>query len=207
MTDEEFLGELTARLAALPQVEAVTLGGSRAWGTARPDSDWDLGIYYRGAFDPATLRELGYPGKVSEIGDWGGGVFNGGAWLRIDGRAVDVHYRDLDAVEYELVEARAGRVRIEALTFHLGGIPNYLVVGELARNRVLSGRLPRPRYPEKLRREAPVVWWSVAQLHLGYARTSHAAAGRAAQCLAMLTVAATQTAQAGARRARRMDDQ
>ena len=39
---EPFLASITDRLAALPGVEAVTLGGSRAQGTARPDSDWDL---------------------------------------------------------------------------------------------------------------------------------------------------------------------
>lgn len=40
---------------------AVTLGGSRAAGTARPDSDWDFAVYYRGTgFDPGSLRALGY---------------------------------------------------------------------------------------------------------------------------------------------------
>lgn len=36
------------RLGALPGIRAVVLGGSRARGTHRPDSDWDLGLYYRG---------------------------------------------------------------------------------------------------------------------------------------------------------------
>jgi hypothetical protein len=56
---------------------------------------------------------------VSEVGGWSGGVFNGGAWLEIDGRRADAHYRDLDAIDRELTEARAGRFRIEALMFHL----------------------------------------------------------------------------------------
>lgn len=46
-------------------------------------------------------------------------MFNGGAWLQIEGRWVDVHYRDLDTVEHELAEAQAGRFRIEPLLFHL----------------------------------------------------------------------------------------
>ncbi|GAA0904155.1 hypothetical protein GCM10009549_07440 [Streptomyces thermoalcalitolerans] len=97
MTDDSsFLRDTADRLAALPGVRAVALGGSRARGTHRPDSDWDLALYYRGRFDPAGLRAVGWEGEVSEIGAWGGGVFNGGAWLRIDGRRVDVHYRDLD---------------------------------------------------------------------------------------------------------------
>ena len=64
----------------------------------RPDSDWDFSVYYRGRFEPQSLRDIGWPGEVSEIGGWGGGVFNGGAWLEIDGRRSDVHYRDLDVV-------------------------------------------------------------------------------------------------------------
>jgi predicted nucleotidyltransferase len=90
-----FLARVADALATLPGVQAVTLGGSRAQGTHRPDSDWDLAIYYRGNFDPQQLRDLGWPGEVSELGGWGGGVFNGGAWLSIDGQPVDVHYRDL----------------------------------------------------------------------------------------------------------------
>ncbi len=76
-SDPVFLSTTADGLASLPGVRAVTLGGSRAQGTHRPDSDWDLGVYYRGAFDPADLRALGWEGEVSEIGGWGGGVFNG----------------------------------------------------------------------------------------------------------------------------------
>ncbi len=46
---------LVPRLAELPGVVAVALGGSRALGTARLDSDWDIGLYYRGRFDPGPL--------------------------------------------------------------------------------------------------------------------------------------------------------
>jgi Nucleotidyltransferase domain len=68
----------------------AALGGSRVTGTARPDSDWDFSLYYRGPagpFDPETLRTLGWPGDVFPLGSWGGGVFNSGAWLRAGGRA------------------------------------------------------------------------------------------------------------------------
>ncbi|HEY8473810.1 MAG TPA: nucleotidyltransferase domain-containing protein [Natronosporangium sp.] len=37
---------------------AVALGGSRATGTHRPDSDFDLGLYYRQPLDTAALRKL-----------------------------------------------------------------------------------------------------------------------------------------------------
>lgn len=154
--DEKFLAHVTDRLAALPAVRAVALGGSRAQGTHGPDSDWDVAIYYRGAFDPDDLRAVGWQGEVSEIGGWGGGVFNGGAWLTVEGRRVDVHYRDLDVVERELAGAEQGRFHVEPLLFHLAGIPSYLLVAELAVNRVLRGDLPRPAvYPARLRISPP----------------------------------------------------
>src|SRR5215468_205967 len=130
MSDDAFADQVARRLAALPHVDAVALGGSRAAGTHRPDSDWDFAIYYRGPFDPADLRALGWLGEVSEIGGWGGGVFNGGAWLQVDGRRVDVHYRDLADVEHHLAEANVGRFRIENLLFYLAGVPTYILVAE-----------------------------------------------------------------------------
>lgn len=196
VSGEAFLDAVGDRLAALPGVRAVSLGGSRARGVHRADSDWDLAVYYRGHFDPQDLRDLGWPGQVSEIGGWGRGVFNGGAWLRIDGRPVDVHYRDLDVVEHELREADEGRFRIEPLLFHLAGIPSYLVVAELALQRVLRGNLPHPSYPPALRRSAPGVWWGTADTVFGYARAHHALAGRLAQCTGLIAQAATQSAHA-----------
>jgi hypothetical protein len=62
--DEAFLDYVAGHLGQLPGVAAVTLGGSRAEGTHRPDSDWDFSIYYRGHFDPQTLRDIGWPGEV-----------------------------------------------------------------------------------------------------------------------------------------------
>ncbi|CAM5670303.1 Putative nucleotidyltransferase OS=Streptomyces violarus OX=67380 GN=FHS41_005956 PE=4 SV=1 [Streptomyces violarus] len=159
LPDQTFLDTTADRLAALPAVRAVTLGGSRAQGTERPDSDWDLAVYYRGGFDPDDLRAVGWEGEVSELGAWGGGVFNGGAWLTVDGRRVDVHYRDLDVVEHEVAEAEQGRFRVEPLMFHLAGIPTYLLAAELAINEVLRGELPRPAaYPPALRETAPAHW-------------------------------------------------
>jgi predicted nucleotidyltransferase len=195
--DRELLDRLAGTLAALPAVQAVSLGGSRARGTARPDSDWDLALYYRGRFDPQHLRDVGWAGEVSEVGGWGGGVFNGGAWLQVDGRRVDVHYRDLAVVDREVARAHRGEVGIEPLMFHLAGIPTYLVVAELALHRVLHGTPPRvDGYPDALRAAAPEIWRGRADAHLAYARDQHAARGRVAQCLGLVAVAATEYAHA-----------
>ncbi|MBK1783372.1 nucleotidyltransferase domain-containing protein [Prauserella cavernicola] len=196
MDDDVFADHVAQRLATLPAVEAVTLGGSRADETHSPEADWDFAVYYRGAFDPEDLRAFGWEGEVSEVGDWGGGVFNGGAWLRIDGRRVDVHYRDLAVVERELAEAERGRFHWEPLMFHLAGIPSYLVVAELASARVLHGDLPRPGFPEALRAAAPPMWRERAALTLTYARGSHAPRGHVTEVAGALATAATQTAHA-----------
>jgi predicted nucleotidyltransferase len=45
-------------LIRLPGAVGVALGGSRAEGTSRPDSNWDFSIYYRGTFDPDDVRAL-----------------------------------------------------------------------------------------------------------------------------------------------------
>ncbi|MFM9367257.1 nucleotidyltransferase domain-containing protein [Streptomyces sp. Da 82-17] len=198
--DDAFLDRLADRLAALPAVEAVTLGGSRAQGTHTTESDWDLAVYYRGAFEPEQLRraarEFGWEGEASELGGWGGGVFNGGAWLTVEGRRVDVHYRDLDVVEHELAEAEQGRFHWEPLMFHLAGIPSYLVVAELGVNRVLRGQLPSPAYPEALKAAAPAVWRDQARLTLMYAKGNHAPHGRLTEVAGALAVATAQSAHA-----------
>ncbi|MFC9849560.1 nucleotidyltransferase family protein [Streptomyces prasinus] len=197
LPDQAFLDATADRLAALPGVRAVTLGGSRAQGTERPDSDWDLAVYYRGAFDPDDLRAVGWEGEVSDLGGWGGGVFNGGAWLTVDGRRVDVHYRDLDVVEHELAEAEHGRFRVEPLMFHLAGIPTYLLVAELAINEVLRGEPPRPAaYPRALRETAPPRWYGTATATLAYAKAGHAPRGAVTQAAGAVALAATQTAHA-----------
>jgi predicted nucleotidyltransferase len=194
--DDFFLRHVADRLGDLPRVEAVTLGGSRAEGTHRPDSDWDFSIYYRAGFDPQALRDIGWPGEVSEIGGWGGGVFNGGAWLEVDGRRVDVHYRDLEIIEREIAAARDGRFRIEPLMFHLAGIPSYLVLAELAVKRVLRGELPAPEYPAALRERAQRVWWDRAERTFDYVRANHAPYGRLAQCAGLVAQGASQAAHA-----------
>ena len=85
---------LVDELAKMCGAVAVVLGGSRASGTGDTSSDWDIGLYYRGAIDLAALSAHGV---VYPPGSWGR-VMNGGAWLRCDGHRVDVLLRDLDAV-------------------------------------------------------------------------------------------------------------
>jgi hypothetical protein len=194
--EEEFARRVAERAAAVPGVLAVGLGGSRAQGLHRPDSDWDFGLYYRGRLDPDDVRALGWPGTVFAPGEWGGGVMNGGAWLTVDGLRVDLHYRDLDEVTHHLAEAEQGRFKVERLAFYLAGIPTYVVVGELAIARVLVGELPRPGFPAALRRRAGRFWTEAARLTLDYTETVYAARGDALGCAGGLARAVIEAAHA-----------
>jgi hypothetical protein len=75
------VADLCAALGAPEGIEAVTLGGSRAAGTADDASDWDIGLYYRGQVDLATLARYG---AVHPPGSRGR-IMNGGAWLTLEG--------------------------------------------------------------------------------------------------------------------------
>lgn len=114
---------IAAKIAQVPGIVGVMLGGSRARGTHRPDSDWDLGVYYRGAPDLAALEALaaevtGGPVEVYGPGSWGPWV-NGGAWLELpDGRQVDWILRDVDRVRQVWYECCAGRFEIGVQAGH-----------------------------------------------------------------------------------------
>ncbi len=168
VTDDEFTELVVQGCLHLPNVEGVNLGGSRARGDFRPDSDWDFAVYYRGEFDPRPLEELGWPGKVFRPFDWGQ-VMYGGAVFDLDGRHFDIHYRNLDVVEHWTREADEGRFHVHILGFHLAGIPTYMLPGELSISRHLWGELPRPKYPEALRQSAPPFWLARAKRELDYA--------------------------------------
>jgi hypothetical protein len=113
----------------------VTIGGSRAAGTADERSDWDVGVYYRGAVDLAPLADYG---ELHPPGAWGR-VMNGGAWLTLDGMKVDVLLRDLEVALHWSAEARGGAYEVDALLGYLAGAPTYSLMAELALNRERAG--------------------------------------------------------------------
>ncbi|MBL1091029.1 MULTISPECIES: nucleotidyltransferase domain-containing protein [Streptomyces] len=135
--------EIAARIAQVPGVVGVMLGGSRARGTHRADSDWDLGVYYRGESDLTALEALaaevtGGPVEVFGPGAWGPWV-NGGAWLVLpDGRHVDWILRDLDRVRRVWEDCRAGRFETGMQAGHPLGFWSPAYPGEVALGRVLA---------------------------------------------------------------------
>ncbi|MFB7464079.1 DUF4037 domain-containing protein [Streptomyces sp. NPDC056224] len=158
---------MARRLVEVPGVVAVLLGGSRSRGEHRPDSDWDLGVYYRGALDLAALGALAGPGvEVAGPGGWGPWV-DGGAWLTVDGVAVDWILRDADRVGRIWEDCRDGRYEVGVQAGHPLGFWSPCYAGEVALGRVLadpSGELTDLRrrtadYPEALRRALTAGAW------------------------------------------------
>jgi hypothetical protein len=72
---------------------------------------------------------------------------------------------------------------------------SYVLVGEMALNRVLVGRLPRPSYPDALRASAPQKWRGSAAFSLDTAEGA-ARIGDVAACAGLLAKAAIAAAQA-----------
>ncbi len=136
------LETMATRLLSVDGVVGVMLGGSRARGTHHPDSDVDLGLYYRGGLDVAALGRLaeelsGDGASVSDLGGWGPWV-DGGGWLRVDGTPVDWIYRDLDRVQAAWQDAQAGRCALHAQEGHPLGFLDVAYAGEVALGVVLA---------------------------------------------------------------------
>ncbi|MBT2364321.1 nucleotidyltransferase domain-containing protein [Streptomyces sp. ISL-10] len=160
---ETVIESMARQLTAVAGIRAVALGGSRARGTHRPDSDWDLGLYYRGEPDVAALAALaseltGRPVEVAGPGGWGPWV-DGGAWLMVDGVPVDWILRDLDRVDRVWADCRAGRYETGVQPGHPLGFWSPAYAGEVALCRVLADpaseltelRAQTGSYPEPLR--------------------------------------------------------
>lgn len=163
----ELAFHVAERLGRVDGVQAVVLGGSLARGVAKPDSDIDIGIYYRPDRPPdlgalrALAAELGDSGAGDAVTDfcgWGPWI-NGGAWLQVQGRALDWLYRDLDKVEGVLERSLQGHIERHEQPGHPHGFHAHIYLGELFYCRVLhdpngvidklKGRLEP--YPPKFR--------------------------------------------------------
>ena len=138
MTDP-LIERLVPALSSVPGVDAVVLGGSRARGDATPESDYDLGLYFRAdtPFDVRDLRAAVAPfldapeeATITEIGEWGKWIVGGG-WLRIGGQAVDLLYRDADSVAAVIDEARRGIISVDYQPGHPHGFVSSIWLAEV----------------------------------------------------------------------------
>jgi hypothetical protein len=156
------LDALARRLTSVDGIVGVVLGGSRARGEQSPESDVDLGLYYRGDLDIAALgaiaRDVAGPdAQVTQLGEWGPWV-DGGGWLVIEGVHVDWLYRGVDRVRDAWARTHRGSYDWNSQAGHPLGVPDFAYIGELALGVILAdptGELSELRagltYPDALR--------------------------------------------------------
>ncbi|SFJ33017.1 nucleotidyltransferase domain-containing protein [Bradyrhizobium sp. cf659] len=145
MLHDPLLTRLTSAFAGVPGVEAVVLGGSRARGSEHAASDYDIGLYFKTAIPLDTERLLAAAKEIADdpaatavtpVGEWGPWIV-GGAWLSVDGRKVDLLYRNADAVEAVMQSCRAGVVTMDYQPGHPHGFCSAIWMGEIAYCRPL----------------------------------------------------------------------
>lgn len=143
---DRLIQRITEELREVPGVIGVVLGGSRAKGTAKPDSDIDIGIYYDESqgFKVENIARVAQKlddehrdGIITSLGEWGAWV-NGGGWLVIEGYHVDFLFRDVHRVSSIIDDCSAGLVSAHYQTGHPHAYLNVMYMGELAICRMLS---------------------------------------------------------------------
>jgi Nucleotidyltransferase domain len=141
----EWLHEFVGRLSAVGGVIGIALGGSRARGRAKLDSDFDFGLFYEPErpLKVDSIRsisqefdESGEPKAVTEIGQWGRWI-NGGAWMRVRGWKVDLLYRDLHLVRRIAAECRRGVFQTVYQAGHPNAFYSHILVAEVHYNQPL----------------------------------------------------------------------
>ncbi|KRP99479.1 DNA polymerase subunit beta [Bradyrhizobium yuanmingense] len=165
MPDDPLLTRLASVVADVPGVQAVVLGGSRARGRAHAASDYDIGLYFKSVLDTGrllaaakTIADDPAATTVTPVGEWGPRIV-GGAWLSVEGRKVDLLYRDADAVEAVMESCGAGAVTMDYQPGHPHGFCSAIWMGEIAYCQPLhdpTGLIARLKsialpYPEPLR--------------------------------------------------------
>ncbi|MCA1374029.1 MULTISPECIES: nucleotidyltransferase domain-containing protein [unclassified Bradyrhizobium] len=177
MPDDPLLTRLTSVVADVPGVQAVVLGGSRARGRAHAASDYDIGLYFKSALDigrllaaAKTIADDPAATTVTPVGEWGPWIV-GGAWLSVEGRKVDLLYRDADAIEAVMESCGAGVVTMDYQPGHPHGFCSALWMGEIAYCQPLhdpTGLIARFKsialpYPEALRSDPALPMGSPVQ--------------------------------------------
>lgn len=138
MDDSTFLLPIIEKIKTVSEISAIVLGGSRATGTHRPDSDYDIGLYYHSDSPieslkikniAETLNDTPDP-VVTDIGGWGKWV-NGGAWLTIKGQRVDFIYRNIERVNEVIQDSIQGKKEFDFYQQPPYGFHSYIYCAEI----------------------------------------------------------------------------
>lgn len=137
---DPLLARIVPRLAEVPGIAGIVLGGSRARGTAAPASDYDIGLYYgpHEPLDTARLLEIAKElvddsasAAITPVGGWGPRIVGGG-WLNVGGRKVDLLYRGVEPVRAVIAACHAGQISMDYQPGHPHGFCSAIWMGEVA---------------------------------------------------------------------------
>ncbi|HPJ02867.1 MAG TPA: nucleotidyltransferase domain-containing protein [Candidatus Limiplasma sp.] len=125
-------------------IDAIVLGGSRVTGTAGPQSDLDIGLYYNHtSLDIESLKQKAAmldderrDHVLTNPGEWGPWI-NGGGWLRINGLSVDILYRSSSRVAEVIDSCMHGTIDIDYQCGHPFGFVSSIYLGEVAYCQIL----------------------------------------------------------------------
>ncbi len=130
-------GRVAKALLEVPGVQAVVLGGSNCTGTATELSDLDIGVYYGGGLDVqrmgkalTSLDDAHREGLLNKPGEWGKWI-NGGAWLTVEERKVDILLRKTAQVIRVIDDCQQGHVTVDFQAGHPFGFLNAIYMGEV----------------------------------------------------------------------------
>ncbi|MTI58598.1 MAG: DNA polymerase subunit beta [Firmicutes bacterium] len=146
MIVEKIINKVIKELKVVSRVVGVVLGGSRARGTHRLNSDIDIGIYY----DESAGIDLGEISRIATklddehreniitaLGEWGPWI-NGGGWLIVDGYHVDFIFRDINKVSQVIKQCLSGNLSSHYQAGHPHAYLNAMYMGEIAICRILE---------------------------------------------------------------------
>ncbi|MFD0693230.1 nucleotidyltransferase domain-containing protein [Paenibacillus sp. GCM10027628] len=145
MGANEVIESVVRQLRNVPGIRAIVLGGSRARGTETPESDIDIGLYYRSDYPidtdaldrvASSIDDERRSGLITPIGEWGPWI-NGGGWLKAGGFSMDFLYRDAGIVSGVIDDCRQGRIDIHYQPGHPHGFCTSIYMGEAAYCRPL----------------------------------------------------------------------
>jgi predicted nucleotidyltransferase len=135
---ERIISKIVESLRKVKGIEAVVLGGSRAYGNFSGKSDIDIGIYYSDSSQldledlsraAAELDDTHRSNIITKIGEWGPWI-NGGGWLCIDGIATDFLFRDLSMVSAVIEDCLNKQIIIDYQAGHPHGFINTIYAAE-----------------------------------------------------------------------------
>jgi hypothetical protein len=167
MPGDHLLQRVVSALAEVESIAAIVLGGSRARGTAHATSDYDIGLHFASARPLDTDRLLlavktfvddPDGATLTPVGAWGPWIV-GGAWLSVEGRKVDLLYRNVEAVDDVIDACCAGEISMHYQAGHPHGFCSAIWMGEIALCEVLHDpdkivaalKAKTVPYPAKLR--------------------------------------------------------